>query len=207
MHIAKISGTEGYAEMAEFLVQQWQDISFEQHHAMILHLLPLAPSRVLDLGSGIGSDAAAFAAMGHSVVAVEPTEELRLPGIALHDTPSITWLDDSLPDLPVVQARKETFDLIMLSAVWMHLDATQRQRAMPKLAGLMSESASLILSLRHGPIPAGRRMFDVSTEETIELAAAQNLLPILNVRTASLQKVNQQNAVMWTRLAFRRASA
>ncbi|MFZ6779153.1 class I SAM-dependent methyltransferase [Undibacterium sp. Ji83W] len=203
MHIDKISGTEGYAEIADYLVQQWQEISFEEHHAMVLHLLPAAPSHVLDIGSGIGKDAAAFAAMGHSVVAVEPTQELRLPGIALHDAPNICWLDDSLPDLSVVLAKNETFDLIMLSAVWMHLDATQRQRAMPRLASLMKASATLILSLRHGPVPAGRRMFDVSAEETMELAATQNLLPVLNVQTASIQKLNRQSGVTWTRLAFR----
>ncbi|MDP1978899.1 MAG: methyltransferase domain-containing protein [Undibacterium sp.] len=204
MHVNKISGTEGYAETADYLVNQWQEISFEEHHATVLHLLPTAPCRVLDIGSGIGKDAAAFAAMGHSVVAVEPTRELRLPGIALHDAPNICWLDDSLPDLSRLCAMNQTFDLIMLSAVWMHLDATQRQHAMPRLAGLMNASATLILSLRHGPIPAGRRMFDVSAEETMELAAMQNLLPILNVRTASIQKLNQQSGVKWTRLAFRR---
>ena len=201
----KISGTEGYAEMAACLVQQWQEISFEEHHAMVLHLLPAAPCHVLDIGSGIGKDAAAFAAMGHSVVAVEPTQELRLPGIALHDSPRITWLDDSLPDLSRLSAMNQTFDLIMLSAVWMHLDAAQRQQAMPRLAALMNASATLILSLRHGPVPARRRMFDVSAAETIELAALQNLEPILNVQTASIQKLNQQSGVTWTRLAFRRA--
>ncbi|MBI1771609.1 MAG: methyltransferase domain-containing protein [Burkholderiales bacterium] len=205
MHVNKISGTEGYAETAAYLVKQWQEISFEEHHAMVLHLLPTAPSQVLDIGSGIGKDAAAFAAMGHSVVAVEPMQELRLPGIALHDAQGIIWLDDSLPDLSRLCAMNQTFDLIMLSAVWMHLDAAQRQRAMPRLAELMNASATLILSLRHGPVPAGRRMFDVSVEETIELAATQNLLPILNVQTASVQKLNQQSGVTWTRLAFRRS--
>lgn len=204
MHIDKISGTEGYAEMADYLVKQWQEISFEEHHATVLHVLPTAPSHVLDIGAGIGKDAAAFAAMGHSVVAVEPTRELRLPGIALHDAPGITWLDDSLPDLSVLSAMNQTFDLIMLSAVWMHLDAAQRQHAMPRLAGLMNASATLIISLRHGPIPAGRRMFDVSAAETIELAAMLNLVPILNVQTTSIQKMNQQSGVTWTRLAFRR---
>ncbi|MES2037615.1 MAG: class I SAM-dependent methyltransferase [Pseudomonadota bacterium] len=205
MHVNKISGTEGYAEMAAYLVKQWQEISFEEHHAMVLHLLPTVPSHVLDIGSGIGKDAAAFAAMGHSVVAVEPTQELRLPGIALHHAPNICWLDDNLPDLSKLCAMNQTFDLIMLSAVWMHLDAVQRKHAMPRLAGLMNASATLILSLRHGPVPAGRRMFDVSAEETMELAAMLNLVPVLKVQTTSIQKMNQQNGVTWTRLAFRRA--
>ncbi|BBB62973.1 hypothetical protein UNDKW_4700 [Undibacterium sp. KW1] len=206
MNVNKVSGTEGYAEMADYLVQQWQEISFKEHHATVLHLLPVTPGRVLDIGSGIGSDAAAFAAMGHRVVAVEPVSELRLPGIALHDSALITWLDDSLPDLSLLSARNETFDLIMLSAVWMHLDELQRQHAMPRLASLMNTSATLILSLRHGPVPAGRRMFDVSAAETIGLAALQNLEPILHAEAPSIQKLNQQSGVTWTRLAFRHAT-
>ena len=199
----RISGTEGYAAMADYLVQQWQEISFEEQHATVLHLFPAVPSRVLDIGSGIGSDAAAFAAMGHSVVAVEPVSELRLPGIALHDSAFITWLDDSLPEMSQLMCKQETFDLVMLSAVWMHLDENQRQHAMPRLASLMNPSATLILSLRHGPVPAGRRMFEVSAKETMALAALHGQQPILNVQTASIQKSNQQNGVMWTRLAFR----
>ncbi len=202
--MAKVSGTEGYAEISDILVAQWQKISFEEQHAALLYLIPIAPSCVLDIGSGIGQDAAVFAAIGHRVVAVEPVRELRLPGIALHDSPNITWLDDSLPNLTVLCARNETFDLIMLSAVWMHLDDAQRQCAMPRLVSLMSASATMAISLRHGHVPSGRRMFDVSAEETIELAAMNGLVPVLNVQTASVQKLNQQNGVTWTRLAFRR---
>ena len=43
-------------------------------------LIPATPSRVLDVGAGTGRDAAALAALGHSVVAVEPTPELRAHG-------------------------------------------------------------------------------------------------------------------------------
>ncbi|MGF6267282.1 hypothetical protein OKW49_008276 [Paraburkholderia youngii] len=32
-----VSGTEGYAENAQSLVEQWRDISFEDHHKHIMH--------------------------------------------------------------------------------------------------------------------------------------------------------------------------
>ncbi|CAB3808383.1 hypothetical protein LMG28614_06787 [Paraburkholderia ultramafica] len=83
-----VSGTEGYAENAEFLARQWQNISFADHHGPILHLIPDVPSSILDIGSGVGVDAAAFAAMGHSVVAVEPVDELRAAGINLYSESS-----------------------------------------------------------------------------------------------------------------------
>lgn len=197
-----VSGTEGYAETAHILLEQWQGTPFEQHHRIVMHLLPAQPSRVADIGSGIGLDAAAFAAMGHTVVAVEPTSALRIPGIALHDAPGIEWLDDSLPQLPVLRARQEKFDLVMVTAVWMHLDAQQRQQAMPAVAALLRPGGTLIISLRHGPVPPGRRMFDVSGEETIALAATHGLRSIFSGHRESVQQLNQDNGVHWTHVAF-----
>ncbi|MEV4399966.1 hypothetical protein [Nonomuraea sp. NPDC049607] len=43
--------------------------------------------------------AAALAALGHEVVAAEPTAELRARGEALHAGQDLGWVDDALPDL------------------------------------------------------------------------------------------------------------
>src|SRR4051812_8147427 len=67
----------GYAEEAAALIKQYERISFAEAHRQVLHLMPVTPGRVLDIGAGTGRDAAALATMGHSVLAVEPTEELR----------------------------------------------------------------------------------------------------------------------------------
>jgi protein-L-isoaspartate O-methyltransferase len=160
--LASVSGTEGYAEEAEDLFRRYENISFADVHASVLHLIPTAPCRVLDIGSGTGRDAAALAAMGHAVVAIEPTAELRLRAIALHPSLQIEWLDDSLPDLAEVMRRGERFDLLMLTAVWMHLDEVQRRRAMPLVASLLRAGGVMCMTLRHGPVPSGRRMFEVS---------------------------------------------
>jgi SAM-dependent methyltransferase len=202
--LSRISGTEGYAEDAKFLVERWRNLSFEDRHKIVFDLLPSARSRILDIGSGIGIDAAAFAAMGHQVVAVEPTKELRIAGIELHREYVVEWLDDSLPELSVLRVRNETFDVIMLTAVWMHLDEEQRCKAMPIVASLLSVTGILIMSLRHGPVPCGRRMFEVTAAETVQLAAQQGLQPVLNVQTQSVSIENRVAGVSWTRLAFRR---
>jgi hypothetical protein len=136
------------------------------------------------------------------VVAVEPTDAMRIPAMALHPSPAIEWLNDSLPDLALLLARAEKFDLVMLSAVWMHLDEAQRQRAMPNLAALVRTEGAVIMKLRHGPVPAGRRMFEVSSEETIELAQTQGLRPVLNMRSESTQETNRLAGITWTNLAF-----
>ncbi len=36
-------------------------------------------------------------------------------------------------------------------------------------------TGQILMSLRHGPVPPGRRMFDVSADETIALAAGHGL--------------------------------
>ena len=175
MTSARPSGTEGYAEEAEQLLGRYESITFEVAQGPVLHLIPAAPARILDIGVGTGRDAAALAARGHSVVAAEPTTALRLGGMALHPSPRIEWVDDSLPLLAVLRARGEAFDLAMLTAVWMHLDEEERRAAMPAVASLVRPGGTALMSLRHGPVPRGRRMFDVTAEETVRLAEAHRL--------------------------------
>ncbi len=203
----KVSGTEGYAEEAEALFRQHESIPAADVHRGVRHLIPAAPAGVLDIGSGTGRDAAWFASQGHRVVAIEPTDAMRLPAMALHPSPAIEWLNDSLPDLAILRARGETFDLVMLTAVWMHLDEAQRRRAMPNLAALLRAGGTMIMTIRHGPIPPGRRMFEITPEETIELARAQGLRPILNLCRESSQERNRAAGVTWTNLAFVKAES
>jgi SAM-dependent methyltransferase len=203
---SRVSGTEGYAEEAEELFKLYENIPAADLHRAGLHLIPTAPGSILDIGSGTGRDAAWFAAQGHRVVAVEPTDAMRIPAMALHPSPLIEWLDDSLPDLALLLARGEKFDVVMLTAVWMHLDAQQRRQAMPNLAALVRGGGAVIMQLRHGPVPVGRRMFEVSPEETIELARTQGLHPVLNLRTESNQEANRIAGISWTNLAFVRGT-
>jgi SAM-dependent methyltransferase len=204
---AQIGGTEGYAREADTLIERYERISAAEAHESVLHLIPKPSSRILDIGAGTGRDAAWFAENGHRVVAVEPTDELRLAAQRLHPAPTIEWLDDSLPDLPVLRSRGERFDVVMMTAVFMHLDEEQRRRAMPNLAGLMQEEGVMIMSLRHGPVPVGRRMFAVSAGETIELAQTHGLHAVLHFRSDSSEELNRLAGVTWTRLAFVKTSA
>jgi SAM-dependent methyltransferase len=195
----RVSGTEGYGETAAERFKQYESIPFVHVHRDILHLFPTTPSQVIDIGAGTGRDAAALADLGHTVTAVEPTLELRSEAQRLHRQP-IIWIDDSLPDLDRVHALRQRYDVVMLTAVWMHLDQAQRERAMARVAPLVRSEGLMALSLRHGPVPAGRRMFDVSAEETCELAARHGLSTIHQSKgPATLGGPG----VWWDRLAFR----
>ena len=202
MTSVRVSGTEHYAEEAPELLLRYETISFAEAQAAFLHLIPTEPGLVLDIGAGTGRDAAGLAAMGHRVVAVEPTQEMRRGAMTLHPSPLIEWVDDSLPDLAVLSTRGERFDLVMMTAVWMHLDEGQRQRAMPKVAALVGDGGLMAMSLRHGPVPQGRRMFEVTADATIALAAPFGLRCVLNLDGESSLR---QPGITWTRLAFRKA--
>ncbi|MFD9789971.1 class I SAM-dependent methyltransferase [Streptomyces sp. NPDC059070] len=194
-------GTQGYGAEADALVAQYESVSFEEVHRGLLDLFPAAPARVLDLGAGTGRDAAALARLGHRVTAVEPTAEFRAHGRRLHADADVVWLDDALPDLPVVSASDARYDLVLVTAVWMHLDPAERARAMPRVAALLAPGGVLAMTVRGGPVPAGRRMFDVPEVETVTLA-----------RTAGLRVVHRggrgdlhgRPGVRWSEVAFRR---
>ena len=201
----RVRGTEGYAEVASFLFDGEASIPFVADHESVLHLIPTTPCTVVDIGAGTGRAAAWFAAAGHRVVAVEPVDELRIPAMTLHPSPGIEWVDDALPDLRVLAARGDAFDVVLLTAVWMHLDPVQRRDAMPTVAALVKSGGVMIMSLRHGPTPPLRRMYDVTAGETIALAQARGLQPVLELRAPSVQQVNRDAGVTWTRLAFRKS--
>ncbi|MCY1202149.1 Methyltransferase domain protein [compost metagenome] len=171
----EIPGVAGYGVNAAALAAQYESITFEEVYRDLIHLLPASPVSVLDIGAGSGRDAAALACRGYQVVAVEPTPELRREGQVRHGALGIEWVDDHLPTLKVTRQAKRRFGLILLGAVWMHLDLPERKAAMEAVAGLVVDGGQVFMSLRHGPIPAGRRMFDVSAEETANLAAEHGL--------------------------------
>jgi SAM-dependent methyltransferase len=199
---SRLSGTEGYAQEAPELLKTYESVPFAEAQAAALRLIPATPCRVLDIGAGTGRDAAGFAALGHDVVAAEPVKEMREGAITLHPSKSIEWLDDGLPELARLRERRDSFDVVMMTAVWMHLDEAQRRRGMTNVASLLRLNGLLILTLRYGPVPPGRRMFEVSTEETTALAIEQGLRVVLDEAAPTLLK--RKLPVTWKRLAFRK---
>lgn len=188
------SSVAGYAAAADSLAQQYESVTFEEVHAPVLHLLP-EPGLALDIGAGTGRDAAALADRGFVVTAVEPTAELRAHGERLHAGRGITWIDDGLPDLPVLAVGAGRFDLILLTAVWMHLDPEERSRAMARIAAHLAPRGRVFMTLRHGPVPEGRRMFHVSGEETVALARGNGMSCLLST---SRPDMFGREGVFWT---------
>lgn len=193
-----IASNQGYEEEAAELLKRYEAMPFEAAHPGPLDLIPPPRISVLDIGAGTGRDAAWFAARGDEVTAIEPTRAMREGAMKLHPAPNITWIEDGLPELESVRGRE--FDLVWMSAVWMHFDAAERARMMPIVAALMTPGGVLMMSLRHGPVPEGRRMFEVTPEETKALAAADGLSCVQTHYAES----SHAAGVFWDRLWFKR---
>lgn len=198
---------EGYAADAAELVPLFEAICYSEVLAPVADLLPTAPVRVLDVGAGTGRSAARFAEQGHRVVAAEPVAEFIEAARRLHPSPGIHWLQDRLPELPLVRARDERFDLITLISVWQHLPKEQRAAAMETLASFAAPGARLIMSLRHGPGAPTRPCFPCDPDETIESAHRSGLTLVRSRAAESVQQKNRDLGVTWTWLVLENRQA
>lgn len=182
------------------LAPLYDAIPFERIHAPLLNWLPYPPASVLDVGAGSGRDAAWFAAKGYEVVAVEPVAEMRDFARAAHPHPNIRWMADSLPALSEVTAAGLTFDLIHLSAVFMHLPKPDRDRAFRKLTLLLKPGGRLHITLRDGPSEPERGLHEVPDAEMEALARAHGALIAF---THTAPDAMDRPEVSWRHVLFR----
>ncbi|WP_406158763.1 class I SAM-dependent methyltransferase [Streptomyces canus] len=184
-----------YAESAERLGRVYESVSFESVHEALLDLLPEA--RALDIGAGTGRDAAALALRGFTVDAVEPLAELRDLAGRLHPGSGVTWRAGALPEIPGLQG---PYDVVLLSAVWMHLRPEERPLAMGRLAGLLAPGGILLITLRRGEPPVDRRTFDIAPEEVAGHGTGAGLT-LLRIVDETADRLGR-DAVHWNAVAL-----
>ena len=157
-----------YDDHAVHLADLYDSVDPRNAHPALHKRLQSLPEgtrlRILDVGAGSGRDASWLASLGHSVTAVEPSAGMRRIGQAQHPTDLINWRDDALPELKRLES--EEFDLIVASAVWMHLAHEDRRPALRRMSSLLAEDGQLYLTLRIGPANENRGIFDVTLEDT-----------------------------------------
>lgn len=168
-----------YSDHANDLFRFYQSADPALLHQSWSDLLPDQPGQACDIGAGSGRDATWLASKGWGVIAVEPAGELRRLG-EQHTSGqaaqqgSVTWLDDHLPELKRLRALNQRFQLILISAVWMHLKPTEHERAMGIISELLAPDGLLIISLRHGPDDTGR-FHPFETNDIIDLSLSCGL--------------------------------
>ena len=151
-----------YEANAAAVSAQYEGVSAHAVHDWLVDLLPSSPAAVVDVGAGSGRDAAWLAAQGYDVVAVEPSAAMRNAAQVRHAEAGIRWLADSLPGLGRTLKTGLSFDLILLSAVWMHVAPTDRARAFRKLITLLKPGGVLAITLRQGPAEDARYSHGIS---------------------------------------------
>jgi SAM-dependent methyltransferase len=170
-----MAGVPYYDVHAQQLTEQYESLEAHAVHQWLMDLLPTgANSSALDVGAGSGRDAAWLVSHGFEVWAVEPSRVMRREAQKRHAEAAITWLDDHLPELErtrVAASRQSvSFDFILMSAVWMHLAPQLRATAFKNLMDLLAAGGILAVTLRCGPAPAEREMYEVTEEEIRQLS-------------------------------------
>jgi len=187
-----------YSGNADRLAEAYESVTFEQVHQGALTLLPAEGVHVLDVGCGSGRDAAALAQRGHRVIGVDQCPAMIQHARRLHGE-GVAWVLDSLPDLSTLCGHR--FELILVSAVWMHLEPEQRARALSRLSDLLADDGQLLISLRFGPAEPARGLHRVSIAEIFDQADALDLVVHDGIDQAdSLGR----GEITWHTLALRR---
>lgn len=163
--------TRFYNENADELFPRYRSLAFEDVFKDVIDHVPKKPGFVADIGSGSGRDTQWLAKLGHTVISVEPSAALRTKAIKSGMPVNAIYVDSSLPELPGLDMFIQRFDLIICSAVWMHLDGTERQVALSRIHALLSDDneARAIITFKVAPEEPGRGMHvldaDVITKE------------------------------------------
>lgn len=142
------SARRHFDRKAAALAERYDSVPFEAVHAALDAHLPAAPARVLDIGAGSGRDARALAALGHQVVAVEPSAAFRNLAASSRTAPKIEWIDDRLPNLKSLASRAGQFRFILCSAVIMFLPARDIGASFAAMADLLTDDGVLAISVR-----------------------------------------------------------
>lgn len=161
-----------YDQHARRYQSQYDSVAATDVHAEWVGVLErLQPGYALDVGAGSGRDAAWLDRIGWRVTAAEPSPALRELGRQRTGS-TVQWCDARLPGLEGLAAPAREYDLILLSAVWMHLKPEHRPRAFARLDGILSRQGVLIITLRFGAPDPDRPMYAVSAQEVERLAHA-----------------------------------
>lgn len=148
-----------YDAHAEKIADGYESLDANFVHPELFEMLNGAkPLRVLDVGAGTGRDATALARLGHNVTAVDPSSKMLQLARALHPNARVVWVQDRLPGLALEDG---PYDLILLSAVWMHVPPSEREAAFDRLVQLLAPGGRLYATLRIGPEDPERGIYAV----------------------------------------------
>lgn len=171
---SRIQNIATYNAEAALLAARYNALSTPDIIPDFARLIEAVPDKtayqVLDLGCGSGRDAYWLAQQGVNVIACDGAAAMLAQARAQHSHPHIQYMQDDAPALPNLRARGLKYDMVLMGAFLFHFDTDERQRLYSNLTTLLRPQAQLYITLRHGPVPQGRRMYDVSVQELEDFA-------------------------------------
>lgn len=158
-----------YENNSHDLIKRYDSADMSELHQLLVKHIPLN-SKVIDIGFGSGRDLAFLESSGHDIYGVDPVESFvvqvqhRFPNIREHfrvgsflssDIPS-DWLN--------------SFDTVISIAVWMHLMAHERPKAIETIKSLLKANGMIILSFSLGGRDSddGRHFEPLKLQEVID---------------------------------------
>lgn len=190
-----------YCDNSTALFDQYQSLSFDAVHQSWLGTVNLSSYKTaLDIGAGSGRDSLALYALGLCVTAIEPAQSLMDKGVELTGD-KVTWKSDTLPKLSSIN--DNSYDVILISAVWMHLTKEQQRQSLSRLNALLNDNGILVITLRYGEFNDGRKAFEVNGKRLIEEAKVFHLTVFHTDNDTD--QLNRPD-VCWETVAFTRKS-
>ena len=194
-------GTEGYERFVPLFIQSSQNLDFDIVCKDFIDFLPSKNSNILDLGAGAGQNSAALDKLGFKVTAIEPMIEFLKAARNEYKGTSIKWLHGSLPDLACLDTHEETFDFVLIDAVWHHLNKAERDIAAAKISSVINKHGRCAISLRNGPSGMGTRVFPTNSNDTINLFESYGFKCIFSLNNqASI--LPHKDKVKWQRIVL-----
>jgi SAM-dependent methyltransferase len=188
--------THFYDENADDLFPRYRALESKDVLKDVLSHVPTKPSLVADIGSGSGRDSKWLAELGHTVISVEPSLGLRSKALEGGMPPNVVYVDSHLPRLPGLDVFVERYDLILCSAVWMHLDAHDRQISLARIYSLLKDNsqARAIITFKVAPEEPGRGMYVLDADV---IAKEFESFPFKHVSTTLNQDLMNRADTRW----------
>lgn len=163
------SGTKGYEANVGRFIEASQSLDFAVVCKDYLTFLPEKSARILDVGSGVGQNAAALNELGYQVTAVDPMTAFVDYSRQTYGSTDIDWHIGSLPELSCLSGIAARFDFVLIEGVWHHLDENERYLSAKRISELSGYRSRCAISLRNGPAGLGSHVFPTSARLTCDI--------------------------------------
>lgn len=153
-----------YDENYSRLAKRYSTLKFIDVHGNLIERLPPLPARILDVGAGVGRDAIGLHGLGYSVTACEPSIKLLSIAKSKCINADIVWMNDKLPGLSEVIKLGWLYDVILVSAVWMHLSKHDRMQSLSTMKDILISNGFVYITYRSKSVDPNDLYFDLSVD-------------------------------------------